>query len=126
MLLARIAVVEDDIDVSRTIRDMLRESGHEVISYLRPSWDIIEHLKTLRPDLVIVDARLNESVTGWDIIHALRDGGDMNQIPVIVCSGAVDQIAQNRDWLNAEGVPVLRKPFALDELESLVDRMLVH
>lgn len=126
MLLARIAVVEDDIDVSRIIRDMLRESGHEVVSYLKPSRDIVEHLKTLRPDLVIVDARLNESVTGWDIIHALRDGDGTSGIPVIVCSGAVDQIAQNRDWLNAEGVPVLRKPFALDDLESLVDSLLVH
>jgi DNA-binding response OmpR family regulator len=118
-------MVEDDFDLSRLVRDVLRESQHEVVSYVRPSVDVLEHLKTYRPDLIILDARLNSTVTGWDIIESLKADPETASIPVIVCSGAAKEIDEHRNLLESYGVPVLPKPFDIDALDSLVSTMLV-
>jgi DNA-binding response OmpR family regulator len=122
--LARIVVVEDDFDLSRIIKDVLEDEGHEVISYMQPSPDVPEHLRINHADLVIVDARLNNSVSGWDIIAALKDNPDTASLPIIVCSGAADQIEAHRGQLESFGIPALVKPFDLDELDALVGKLL--
>ena len=122
--LSRIVIVEDDFDLSRVIKDMLEDLGHEVVSYVQPSPDIPEHLKMYGADLLVVDARLNTSISGWEIIRAVRADPETEDLPIIVCSGAVDQIEDHRAELEAFGVPALVKPFDLDDLETLVNRML--
>jgi DNA-binding response OmpR family regulator len=77
-------------------------------------------------DLLVVDARLNDSVTGWDIIEAVRADPETRDMPIIVSSGAVDQVEAHRDELEAFGVPALIKPFDLDDLEALVNQMLAR
>ena len=116
-------MIEDDFDVSRIIGDVLRDSGHEVVSYFKPSADILEHVRTFRPDLVILDARLNSPVTGWGIITSLKQDPDTRAIPIIVCSAAINQIEQNKALLETDQIPVVKKPFELEELIGLVDRM---
>jgi CheY-like chemotaxis protein len=124
-LLTRIAVVEDEPDISRVIRDVLRESGYDVVSYFNPSADILDHIRELNPDIVIVDARLNCSITGWDIIEALKQDPATSTIRIIVCSGALDQIKSHQPLLEGYGIPVLPKPFDIEDLETLVGRVLV-
>jgi DNA-binding response OmpR family regulator len=122
--LARIVVVEDDFDLSRIIKDVLEDEGHEVISYMQPSPDVPEHLRINHADLVIVDARLNNSVSGWDIIEALKANTETVSLPIIVCSGATEQIEAHRTELEEYGIPTLVKPFDLDELDELVATLL--
>lgn len=103
---------------------MLEDEGHEVISYMQPSPDVPEHLRINHADLVIVDARLNNSVSGWDIISALKSNHETVSLPIIVCSGATDQIEAHRQQLESYGIPALIKPFDLDELDALVGKLL--
>jgi DNA-binding response OmpR family regulator len=121
--LARIVVVEDDFDLSRVMRDMLADAGYEVISYMQPSLDVPEYLRMNHANLVIVDARLNNSVSGWDIIAALKQNPETENLPIIVCSGATEQIEAHCEELERYGIPALVKPFDLDELDALVHRM---
>jgi DNA-binding response OmpR family regulator len=123
---ARIAVVEDDYDISHLIKEFLGEEGHEIVSYFQPSPDTLEHLKRFRPELVIIDLRLNASVTGWDIIEELEEGAAGRHIPVIICSAATDQVKAHHEWLEEHGVAVLPKPFDLEDLRMLVDEMLAQ
>jgi len=123
---ARIAVVEDDYDISHLIKEVLGEDGHEIVSYFQPSADTIQHIKQFQPDLVMIDLRLNASVTGWDIVVALEDGAAGRRIPVIVCSAALQQMRDQRAWLEEHGVAVLPKPFDLDDLRHLVEQMLAQ
>lgn len=120
----RIVVVEDDYDLSRIMKDMLEDVGYEVVSYVQPSPDIPEHLKIYRADLLVVDARLNESIDGWEIIDCLKADPELRDLPIIVASGATDQVEAHRAQLEAEGIPILIKPFDLDDLEALVGQLL--
>lgn len=124
--MTRVAVVEDDVDTSRTIADALRLSGHETISYFHPTSDILHHVKTYRPDLVILDARLDSPVTGWDIVRSLKGDPQTHDIPLIICTGASHEVEEHRDLLQQYNVPVLEKPFNLDDLETLVDGLIGH
>lgn len=121
--MTRIAVIEDDVDTSSIMRDVLRDSGHEVVSYFKPSDDILEHVKTYRPDLVILDARLNSALSGWDIIEALKNDPSTSSTRLAVVSGAANEIEAHREMLEHYGVPVLHKPFDIAELDALVDRL---
>lgn len=122
--MTRIAVVEDDVDTSRTIADALRLSGHETVSYFHPTSDILQHVKTYRPDLVILDARLDSPVTGWDIVRSLKEDPQTHDIPLIVCTGATREVEEHRAMLEEYNVPVLAKPFDLSELEDTVAHLL--
>jgi DNA-binding response OmpR family regulator len=124
-LLERIVVIEDDVDLSCIIRDVLRESNFDVVSYVRPNFDVLEHIRGYRPALVILDARLNASISGWDIITALKEDPEMRDIPLILSSGATREIADHREMLGRYHVPVLEKPFDMDDLNALVERTLV-
>ena len=124
-MLTRIAVVEEEPDISRIIREVLRESGYDVVSYFKPSADILDHIRELNPDIVMVDARLNCSITGWDIIEALKQDPSTSAIRIIVCCGALDQIREHEPLLQRHGIAVLPKPFDIDDLEALVGRVLV-
>jgi DNA-binding response OmpR family regulator len=123
---ARIAIVEDDYDISHLIKEALDEDGHEIVSYFQPSPDTLQHIKAFAPELVILDLRLNASVSGWDIVEALEDGAAGRRIPVIIVSGALDQMRDNQDWLREHGVAVLPKPFDLERLHSVVERMIAQ
>lgn len=123
--MAKIVVIEDDYDISMLIRDVLRESDYDVISYVRPNADILQHLHAYRPDLILLDARLNCSVSGWDIIEALKEDESTASIPIILVSGALAEIQQHHDLLHRYHVPVLEKPFDISDLHALVERELV-
>jgi DNA-binding response OmpR family regulator len=119
--LTRIAIVEDDYDLSRLIRDVLRESGHDVVSYFQPSPDTLESLKTYKPDLVILDLRLNSYVTGLELVSSLKEEPSLSGVPIVMCSADTEQLEEQRSWLESVGVEVLPKPFQIDELEGVVD-----
>lgn len=122
--MARIALVEDDSDISHLMREVLNEAGHEVVPYFQPSTDILQHVKNYCPDLVILDLRLTPTVSGWDIIDAVKSDSDTQDIPLILVTGAREQIEQHSDLLDRLNVPVLLKPFDIGDLSSLVDRAL--
>jgi DNA-binding response OmpR family regulator len=122
--LTRIAVIEDDFELSRLMRDVLRESGHEVVSFMQPSGDTVQHLEEYKPDLVVLDLRLNSSVTGWDVISAMREDPTVRSVPIVVVSGAEREVEANAEWLRSHDVRVLLKPFDIADLESMVGSLL--
>lgn len=85
---------------------------------------MLAHLRTYRPDLLILDVRLNPQLSGWDIVKALKDDPSMRNIPVLMCTAAARQVDEKKDWLQAHHVPVLAKPFDVEDLDTMVDQML--
>lgn len=111
----RIAVAEDEREVREYFRETLVKLGHEVICLAQTGSELVEHCRTLRPDLVITDIKMPE-LDGIDAaIELCREA----PLPVILVSGYHEPELIAR----AEAGPVfafLVKPIKQADLETAI------
>ena len=115
-----ILVVDDDSQVRASIRRALEELGypvHEAVDGV----SALALVKAERPSLVVLDYVM-PGMDGAEVARAIAEV-DPN-IPVLFSTGH----AALRALRNAAGedVPVLEKPFTLDELDELVRERLAE
>jgi len=114
LTVARVLIVDDELDIRETIAELLRLEGHEPFEATDGEQALVR-CRQLRPDLVLLDLMM-PGMNGWDFRKAqLRDPA-IASIPVVVVSA----VARSRD-LPADGF--LQKPFSLDDLLALVRRV---
>jgi signal transduction histidine kinase/ActR/RegA family two-component response regulator len=116
-------VVEDEEAVRRAMALLAKRLGHEVTTVGRFA-EATEHLA--RPDAsydaLLVDVHLDEAHTGFDLFDHLRTEGRGREQRIVFTTG--DSIStQTRDALERADRPVLRKPFSLDDLREMLDRV---
>lgn len=74
-------------------------------------------------DAFLVDVHLDETHTGFELFDALAQEG--HEQHVVFTTG--DSISSGtRDQLGRAARPVLRKPFSLDDLRQVLDRVAAH
>lgn len=76
-----VLIVEDNDLNMKLFRDLLEVQGLKTAE-CRNGADAMECVRTLRPDLVIMDIQLPE-VSGLDVIKWLKSDPDLRHIPVI-------------------------------------------
>lgn len=121
----RIAVIDDDAVFVDLMHDLLAEGeGYDVVS--APHWlQSVEFVKAAQPDLIILDLILGRDQRGWGVLELLREDPAMAQIPVILCSAAVPALsACGAPALGQGAVEVVAKPFDVDDLIEVVERLL--
>jgi len=75
-----------------------------------------------RYDALLVDVHLDEAHTGFDLFDHLRTAGQGLEQRIVFTTG--DSIStQTRDALERAARPVLRKPFSLDDLREMLERV---
>ncbi len=119
----RVLVVEDEESVRRGMVLLAKRLGHDVTSV--PGYDEARRRLTepaASYDALIVDVHLDEAHSGFDLFEDLRVEGRGRERRIVFTTG--DSIsAQTRDHLLRSERPVLRKPFSLDELREMLDRV---
>ncbi|HEU5260424.1 MAG TPA: ATP-binding protein [Gemmatimonadales bacterium] len=121
-----VLVVEDEESVRRGMVLLAKRLGHEVTSVA--GYD--EATRRLadpkgRYDALLVDVHLEETHTGFELFEQLRIEGQGRERHIVFTTG--DSIsAQTRDQLQRSERPVLRKPFSLDELREVLERVAVR
>jgi len=115
-----IMVLDDDQDISLLICALLAEEGYTTTA---PTWAItdLDLPRESVPDLIIL---LNKDVTTLAIIEQLKAQPDLAAIPLIVCTGAVKEVAELKGRLTTSGVRVVLKPFDIDDLLLNVSEMI--
>lgn len=121
--MACVAVVVDDPDLAGIIADVLRDKGHDVISYV-DSGDVIGHVQEKRPDLLIIDSWLDTPTMGLDIVDKLARDRRTKSVRVIVVSDGSRHFEDEARKLEQQGISVLAKPFDISALEDLVQARL--
>ena len=115
-----VVVVDDTPELLDLIDSLLTDEGYRVV----PCRDATRALETIareRPDLVMLDLRMS-GVDEWEVLDALKADRATADIPVIVCSGAVDELQGAEERLRALGCDILIKPFDIDDLIARVER----
>src|SRR5438093_473516 len=116
-------VVEDEDSVRRAFELMAGRLGHRVTSAAGFN-EAVARLRAPkgRYDAMIVDVHLDESHSGFDLFETLRLEGRGREARVVFTTG--DSISKKtRDLLQLSARPVLRKPFNLEELREVLERV---
>jgi DNA-binding response OmpR family regulator len=118
-MLKRILVLDDNQDVLDVVKEVLLYEKFEV-NITSNSKQFIEMVKAYRPDLVILEHKLNGH-KGGDIYDKMKANTQSNNIPIILCSAYLNG---NQGQLNSECDAVIAKPFGLDELIDKVNGLI--
>lgn len=107
-----VLVVDDEPEVRSLYVDALSESGHhvEVAPDGLAALDVLRHGSV--PCVVLSDARMPR-MDGFELSRALADDPQLASIPVVVMTG---------DRMLSFTSPARDKPFAIRELDALVQR----
>ncbi len=119
----RVAVMIDD-EVLRTLfREMIEQNGHEP-TVLCPTDHALEQLKTLMPDVLILDVRLKDRDPGWVLLDEVRRDPSTSALPVILLTADADRRRTKRNASVRPGCYLLRKPFGFLDVSTMLARVL--
>jgi two-component system response regulator VicR len=119
----RILVIEDEPDILELYRLLLETEGYEVYSSNTAYTDLIE-VERIRPHLIILDLMMGLKQEGWQFFNLVRQDAATSAIPLILCTAAEHELKEKVDELNMPFVDIVFKPFDVDELLQVVQRML--
>ncbi|MBV8086168.1 MAG: response regulator [Chloroflexi bacterium] len=115
--MSRILVVDDETGIRSLLVTLLKEEGHEVVSsgdgQTALSLACEHHL-----DLVVLDLML-PGLDGRDVYRRLREQEGLSQVPVLFMSAAGHLRPDPQS-----NTAFVNKPFDIDRVLSVVDRLL--
>lgn len=116
--MAKIVLVEDDVDIRRLVAEALAREGHDVES-APTAMEGLELAMKRQPELVILDLGLPD-LDGTELLRMIRA---VSQVPVVVVTarGADDVVIKT---LDAGADDYLVKPFSVAQLEARVRAVL--
>ncbi len=118
----RILVVDDAPDFLGFMETLLTSEGYAVaVAGSAPA--LRERLLIERPDLVIADVRM-PGLAAFAVLDLLAADAKTRDIPVLLCTGAIQEVDEAAERLRRAGIEVLIKPFDIDDLLQLVARRL--
>lgn len=118
---ARILVVDDDPLVTLLIMDTLNVEGYEIDS-AENGVAALEKIRHSRFDLILSDLHMPH-LDGVGLYRALTEGTECPPTKFIFLTGSTGASELHR-FLKESGLPVLRKPFNLAELQQAVRKAL--
>jgi DNA-binding response OmpR family regulator len=112
-----ILVVEDDLEISDAVSQVLERAGYDPIVVSSGAEALAFLARVAGRCLILLDLRMTD-MDGWEVLSALRVARRADH-PVVIMS-AVSGDALPR------GLPVLAKPFGADDLLGVVRQHLPH
>ena len=115
----KVLLIEDDIQLNKTIKKFLELQKYDVVSVLNGD-DAITTIDMYNFDMYIVDINL-PNISGLDIVKYIRKKDITNPIIMITASLEVNNFIEAYDNGCSE---YIKKPFHLKELEIRIENLL--
>lgn len=121
----QIGLLEDDVAIQEMLRLVLQEEGYKVIIFLSPE-DCLRTLGVLdgkqggttQVNLLIVDLRLSNSISGAEVIRRIRAFPALEKLPIILTTAATYFDIQELQELH---VTLVEKPFDVDKILEIIE-----
>lgn len=124
--MARILVVDDDVDFQVIMRRMLEAEGYEV-SIAENGDEALELVRQEEPpDLVLLDVMMATTLEGVDIAREIKSDPALEDVPIIMVS-SIATSAHAAEFPDDELVPIdgwLSKPVQRSVLLKTLERFL--
>ena len=120
----KILVVDDEEDIRDLLRDILTDSGYEVVT-AEDGLKAVSEVKKSPPDLIILDVMM-PVISGPRLMVLLRSYAEpVSKIPIIICSAShvVDEVISSGEF-GVKPEDCISKPFQVrDLLRKIQDRL---
>jgi DNA-binding response OmpR family regulator len=121
MTVARIAYVDDDLELRTVVAQFLEDEGYEVL-LAADGEEGLALIITERPDMVILDVMMPKQ-NGWEVTKSLRANPEWKDIPILMLTGIGATLNEMTAPLYG-ATDHLDKPFEFDELLDKVEALL--
>ena len=121
MTAARIAYVDDDLELRTVVAQFLEEEGYEVL-LAADGEEGLAMIITEQPDLVILDVMMPKQ-NGWEVTKSLRANPKWNSLPILMLTGIGSTLNEMTAPLYG-ATDHLDKPFEFEELLDKVETLL--
>lgn len=120
----KILVVDDEEDIRDLLRDILTDSGYDVVT-AEDGLKAVSEVKKSPPDLIILDVMM-PVISGPRLMVLLRSYAEpVSKIPIIICSAShvVDELISSGEF-GVKPEDCISKPFQVRELlRKIQDRL---
>ncbi len=120
---AHVLVIDDDQSILELFRLILEPEGYQV-TLSKSAFEDVQEVEQLKPDLIIMDFTLGRHEDGFLLLQKIKMYRPTKDIPIILCTAAVEIVVEQENVLREKGIPILYKPFDVDELLMVVERLL--
>ena len=114
----RVLVIDDEPDIRRTMAELMRDNGYEVLS-AADGGAALSAYTDFSPQVLLLDLGLPGGLSGIEVARRLRQLSP--SLPIVFVSGHADRELL---WTAVPGARLLRKPFQTEELYAEVRRCL--
>jgi CheY-like chemotaxis protein len=114
-----ILAINNDPAILALFRDLLEEAGYQV-SLQNYSDRELAKIRALKPDLIVLDYMWATEDDSWSLLQMLRMDPATAAIPIVLCTGAVREVAALQPHLMDMGISVVIKPFNIDHLVDVI------
>jgi CheY-like chemotaxis protein len=125
---ARILIVDDDADITEAMRIILESKGYAVDA-AGDSEEANIHIKSKKPDLIILDVMMHTKNEGFDFARDLKNDSRYREIPILMLTAIKEKTgidfkptAGDETWLPVE--EFLDKPVKPEQLIEKVESLL--
>jgi len=112
-------------DVLTLLELILTDEGYRVTSALHCD-TTHRTLRAAKPDLLLIDYLWPSDDDSWALLRQVRRDRTLRSVPIVLCTGAIDETLPLLTHLATMGVRVIWQPFDLDQLLTAVTRGLHH
>ena len=119
--MAKILIIDDDIQTTALMELLLSERGYNAIS-VNDSSLAIQVAKSTNPDLIILDLMMPDP-DGFKVCRMLREDAQFIFTPILIIT-ALDDTDSKIVAYGAGADNYLIKPYDIEELETTIKRMI--
>jgi len=118
--MARVLVVDDELDIVETLRFVLEAHGHEVLE-ANDGLEALDRARSLEPDVILLDIMM-PNLDGYKVCRMLKYDSQYSGIPVVLLTAKTDtqHVSMGKEVGADE---YLTKPFDVVEVIEMIDRL---
>ena len=117
--MATVLIVEDESITVLDLKRLLKERGHEVAGTTKRGEDVIDLVRRLAPEVIVMDIHLAGAMDGIEAAGLVRR--EFSTPFLFLTADAIDEV--NARTIGLEPCAAVIKPFPADDFESAVDRL---
>lgn len=119
---ARILIVEDERLIAEDLKEILQNAGHSVVGIFSTGEEVLQKIKDINPDLILMDIRLKGRLDG--VQTAIKIHNTIKTIPIVFLTAHAKNQYPHLSSLSSSSFTYLTKPFEITSLLTVIKKLL--